>query len=58
MGFLDELKDKAEEFGDQAKEAFGASTYKAEEVIENMKDRFDSDDTAAEKAGEAAAFST
>src|SRR4029453_3907538 len=41
MGFLDELKDKAEEFGDKAKEGFGAATDKTEEVIENVKDRFD-----------------
>jgi hypothetical protein len=41
-GFLDELKDKAEEFGDKAKEGFGSA--KPEEVIENVKDRFDGGD--------------
>jgi hypothetical protein len=28
MGFLDELKDKAEEFGDKAHEAFGRARTK------------------------------
>jgi ElaB/YqjD/DUF883 family membrane-anchored ribosome-binding protein len=49
MGFLDELKDKAEDFGDKAKEGFGAPKDKTEEVIENVKDRFDGDETPAEK---------
>jgi hypothetical protein len=47
MGFLDELKDKAEDFEDKAKEGFGAPKDKTEEVIENVKDRFDG--TPAEK---------
>jgi hypothetical protein len=47
MGFLDELKDKAEEFGEKAKEQFGAGKDKTEEVIENVKDRFDGDDASA-----------
>jgi hypothetical protein len=58
MGFLDELKDKAEEFGEKPKESFGGTTDQTEEVIENVKDRFDGGDTAAEKAGEAAESST
>jgi len=58
MGFLDELKDKAEAFGDTAKESFGGATDQTENVIENVKDRFDKDDTPAEKAGEAADSST
>jgi hypothetical protein len=49
MGFLDELKDKAEEFGDMAKEGFASVKDKAEDVFDNAKDRFDDDDTAAEK---------
>jgi hypothetical protein len=52
MGFPDELKDKAEEFGDMAKEGFEAAKDKTEDVIENVKDSFDSDDTPAEKAGQ------
>jgi hypothetical protein len=48
MGFLDELKDKAEEFGDKATEGFGAAKDKTEEVIENVKDRFDGDDRDAD----------
>jgi hypothetical protein len=47
MGFLDELKDKAEEFGEKAKDGFGAGKDKTEEVIENVKDRFDDDDANA-----------
>ena len=58
MGFLDELKDKAEAFGEKAKESFGGATDQTENVIENAKDRFDKDDTPAEKAGEAADSST
>ena len=49
MGFLDELKGKAEEFEDKAKEGFGAAKDKTEEVIENVQDRFDGDETPAEK---------
>jgi len=40
MGFFDELKDKAEEFGDKAKEGIGAAKDKAEDVIDNFKDHF------------------
>jgi len=52
MGFLDELKDKGEESGDEAKEGFEAAKDKTEDVIENVKDRFDSDETPAENAGQ------
>ena len=52
MGFFDELKDKAEEFGDKAKEGFGAAKDKTEDVIDNVKDRFDGDDTVADQAKE------
>jgi hypothetical protein len=52
MGFLDELKDKAEEFGDKAKEGFETSKDKTEDVIVNVKDRIDSDETPAEDAGQ------
>jgi hypothetical protein len=58
MGFLDELKDKAEAFGEKAKESFGGAPDQTETVIENAKDRFDKDNTPAEKAGEAADSST
>ena len=43
MGFLDELKDKPEGFGERAKEGLGAAKDKTEEVIGNVKDRFDGD---------------
>jgi hypothetical protein len=56
MGFLDELKDKAEEFGEKAKEGFGAGKDDTEEVIENVKDRFDGD-AADATAQESAASS-
>jgi hypothetical protein len=56
MGFLDELKDKAEEFGESAKEAFEAAKDKASELVEDVKDKFDGDDSPAEQdAGTAAA---
>jgi hypothetical protein len=58
VGFLDELKDKAEEFEDKAKEGFGATEDKSEEVIENAKDRFDSRDDAATRADEAVDYSS
>jgi hypothetical protein len=57
MGFLDELKDKAEEFGDKAQERFGAANDESEEVIENVKDRFDGDDDAT-RADEAVGYSS
>ena len=57
MGFLDELKDKAEEFGDKAKEGFGAAKDKTEEVIENVKDRFDGDDETPGPADESVGYS-
>ena len=52
MGFPDELKDKAEEFGDKAKEGFETAKGKTEDVIENVKDRLD-DDAPADKASDA-----
>jgi hypothetical protein len=58
MGFLDELTDRAEEFGDKAKEGFGATEDKSEEVIENAKDRFNSGDDAATRAEEAVGYSS
>ncbi len=57
-GFFDELKDKAEEFGDKAKEGFGAANDKAEDAFDNVKDRFDGDDTVADQAKDAADSST
>jgi hypothetical protein len=53
MGFMDELEDKAEGFGDKAQEGFGAPRDKTEDVIENVKDRFDSDASAAQGAADA-----
>jgi hypothetical protein len=58
MGFLDELKDKAEEFGDKAKEGFGADKDKTEEVIENVKDRFDGDDDTPTVPDESVGYSS
>lgn len=58
MGFLDELKDKAEEFGDRAKEGFGSANDKTEAVIENVKDRFDGDDETPTGSGESVGYSS
>jgi hypothetical protein len=58
MGFLDELKDKAEEFGDKAKERFGSTKDKTEEVIENVKDRFDGDDETPTGSDESVGYSS
>ena len=44
MGFLDDLKDKAEDFGDKAKEGFDAAREKASDLVGDVKDRFDGDD--------------
>ena len=43
MGFLDNLKDKAEEFGEKAKEGFEAAKDKASGLIEDVKDRVGGD---------------
>ena len=48
MGFLDNLKDKAEEFGEKAKEGFGAARDKASDLIDDVKDRMDKDDETSE----------
>jgi uncharacterized phage infection (PIP) family protein YhgE len=58
MGFMDELKDKAEEFGDKAVEGFGSAKDKTEEVIENVKDRFDGDDDTPTLADESVGYSS
>jgi hypothetical protein len=58
MGFLDELKDKAEEFGDKAKEGFGAGRDNTEEVFENVKDRFDGDDDTPTLPDESVGYSS
>ena len=44
MGFLDELKDKAEVIGEKAKDSFEAAKEKASELIEDVKDRIGGDD--------------
>jgi hypothetical protein len=58
MGFLDELKEKAEQFGDKAQAGFGAANDKPEEVIENVKDRFDGDDDTPTLADESVGYSS
>jgi hypothetical protein len=52
MGFLDNLKDKAEDFGDKAKEGLEAAREKGSDLVGDVKDRFDGDDEnpAAESA--------
>lgn len=50
MSFLDGLKDKAEEFGEKAREGFEAAKDKAVDLAGDVKDRFDGDDTPADEA--------
>ena len=58
MGFLDNLKEKAEEFGEKAKEGFGAATDKASDLVGDVKDRLDKDDeTSVDKVEAAADYS-
>ena len=57
MGFLDELKDKAEVFGGKAKQGFGTAKDETEEVIENVKDRFEGDDETPTLADEPVGYS-
>ena len=56
MGFLDDLTDKAAEFGEKAKEGFAAAKDKAADLVGDIKEqRFDNDDeTSAEVARTAA----
>ena len=55
MGFLDDLKGKAEDFGEKAKEGFETAKDKAADLIDDVKDRFDNDDdkTSEDKVEEA-----
>ena len=39
------MKDKAEDFGEKAKEGFEAAKDKASDLIDDVKDRFDNDDS-------------
>jgi len=47
MGFLDGLKDKAESLGEKARERLGAVKDKAADVVDDVRDRFDSGGTTA-----------
>lgn len=44
MGFLDELKDKAEAFGEKAKDGFEHVKDKAADLVDDVKDRVAGDD--------------
>lgn len=44
MGFLDEVKEKAGELGEKAKEGFEAARDKAEDLVGDIRKRFDHDD--------------
>jgi hypothetical protein len=44
MGFLDNLKDKAEEFGEKAKDGLDAARDKAAGFVDDVKDKMDRDD--------------
>ncbi len=47
MGLLDDLKHKAGELGDKAKEGLDAARDKAEDLVDDVKDRLGHDDTQA-----------
>jgi hypothetical protein len=47
MGFLDDLKGKAEEFGEKAKEGFEAAKDRASDLIGDARDRLDQDDAGS-----------
>ena len=53
MGFLDNLKDKAEEFGEKAKDGFDAARDKAAGFVDDVKDKMDGDDTPGEASAPA-----
>jgi hypothetical protein len=57
MGFLDNLKDKAEEFGERAKEGFEAAKDKAGDLVGDVKERIDKDETSQDKVEAAADYS-
>jgi hypothetical protein len=57
MGFLDNLKDKAEEFGEKAKEGFETAKDKASDLVDDVKERFDKDETSEEKVEAATDYS-
>jgi hypothetical protein len=57
MGFLDDLKGKAEEFGEKAQQGFSGAKNKNEEVVDNVKDRFDGDDDTPTLADEPVGYS-
>ena len=50
MGFLDNLKDKAGDVGDKAKEGLGTAREKAADLVEDVKDRLDGDEDTPEAA--------
>ena len=55
MGFLDDLKGKAEQIGEKAKEGFGAAKDKASDLVEGVKDRRGADEKASGDGGDASA---
>ncbi len=47
MGLLDNLKDKAEELGEKAKDGLGAARGRASGLVDDVLDRMDGDDGPA-----------
>lgn len=47
MGFLDELKEKAGDLGEKAREGLEAAKEKASGLVDDVRERFDSGDTPA-----------
>ena len=59
MGLLDDLKDKAGDLGEKAKDGLGTAQDKASGLIDDVKDKFDGDDevTPTDKVEEALNYS-
>ena len=53
MGFLDDLKDKAAQFGEKAKQGFAAAKDKAAGPVDDVEERLDHDEESAVEGAEA-----
>ena len=58
MGLLDDLKDKAGDLGEKAKESLASAQDKASDIVDDVKDKFDGDEeTSTDKVEEALNYS-
>ena len=55
MGFLDDLKDKAGDLGGRAKDGLAAARGRAANLVEDVRDRMDRNETPDDDTVEAAA---